>query len=90
MLIRTARRLMLEDAAVRRGLRGRPHLRPMKSDLIFDLFPLFLRHAPKFNGFEQIQEFYRDYIGSLQKLDQIIILKLLYYIKNTICLNNII
>lgn len=70
MLIRTAWRLMLEHAAIRRRLRGRPHLRPVESDLIFDLFPLFLRHAPKFNGFEQNQEFYRDYIEySLKKLD---------------------
>jgi len=53
VLIRTARRLMLEHAAVRRRLRGRPHLRPVESDLILDLLPLLLRHAPEFNGFEQ-------------------------------------
>lgn len=66
VLIRTAGRLMLKHAAVRRRLRGRPHLRPVESHLVLDLLPLFLRHAPEFNGFEQNKDFHPDYIRLLR------------------------
>lgn len=56
VLIRTAWCLMLEHTAVWRRLRGRPHLCPVESNFIFDLLPLFFRHAPKFNGCKQKKE----------------------------------
>lgn len=70
VLIRTAWCLVLEYTAVWRRLRGRPHLCPVKSNFIFDLLPLFLRHAPKFNGCKKAKSFVKILSDYFKKLDK--------------------